>query len=63
MDFLLNIWMWFNGNKTQLGALCIALVALEGDLFGQPWLETSLTWLGGVLGSTGVLHKIAKGGK
>ena len=59
--FFGSIWEWFDGNKTQLGALILALVAFEGDLLGQEWLETFLVWFGGVLGVLGVGHKLIKG--
>jgi len=61
VKLVLKVWEWFNGNKTQLGALCLALVAFEGDLFGLVWLETFLTWAGGVLAPLGVAHKLIKG--
>jgi len=61
MKFLSDIWAWLNGNKTTIGAVILALVAREGDLFGSPELEAILEWAGGILAGGGLVHKIKKG--
>ena len=57
---LKKIWDWLNGNKTAIGALCLALAG-SGLIGEQTLAYTLLVWLGGVLGGVGVIHKIAKG--
>ena len=55
-----KIWEWFNGNKTVIGTLILAVLStgLIGDhTFGYE----VLLWLGGILAGTGVAHKLAKG--
>jgi len=60
MKALTVIWNWFNGNKTQLGALIIAIVA-SGFIPEHTFGYTVLAWLGPVLAGLGVGHKIVKG--
>ena len=60
MNQLMVIWKWFNGNKTLIGTLCLALAPFFPE---YTFLYDALIWAGGVLGATGILHKIAKGTK
>ena len=61
---------WFDGNKTIIGGFLIAFSLflqqqVEGTLAFHPdWVNTLISilqWIGGLLGSAGVVHKIIKG--
>jgi hypothetical protein len=61
-DFLLKIWNWFNGSKTKIGALCLAIAALLPDgvmVFGYD-LKVVLVAIGGFFGVVGVAHMAVK---
>lgn len=55
-----TVWNWFNGNKTAIGALFLAIGG-SGLISEHTLAYTLLMWAGGLLGGTGVLHKLAKG--
>ena len=60
MNFLKVIWEWFDGNKTIIGTLILAVLStgiIPAGTFGYEFLQ----WLGGLLAGVGVLHKMAKG--
>jgi hypothetical protein len=62
MATLLAIWNWFNGNKTNIGLLLLALSKIVPPgviVFGYD-LQTFLVWAGGALTTVGVAHKIVK---
>ena len=57
---LKKIQDWFNGNKTAIGALLLALAG-SGLIADHTVVYDALLWVGGILGGGGVLHKLAKG--
>ena len=60
MKFLAGAWEWFNGNKTIIGALFLAAAPLFPDYV---FVHQVLLYVGGILGGTGLLHKVVKSGK
>ena len=61
MKFLTLLWNWFNGNKTVIG---MALMFLGDktwfhDFAGDAGVDI-VQYLGGILTSVGIVHKIAK---
>lgn len=62
MQLFIKIWNWFNGSKTKIGALLLAIAALlpEGVMVLGYDLKAALIWLGGILGGVGVIHAFAK---
>lgn len=59
MKYLKVLWEWFNGNKTQLGGLIIAIIA--SGFIPEGLVYDILAWVGGILAGTGVAHKVLKG--
>jgi len=55
-----KIWEWFNGNKTVIGALILAVLG-TGIIGEHTFGYELLLWVGGLLAGTGVVHKLAKG--
>ena len=60
MGFLTTLWNWLDGNKTTIGALCLATAPLF-----QPhtFAHQALMYIGGAFASGGILHKLFKGTK
>ena len=57
-----KIWDWFDGNKTTIGSVCIAIAAhvpADVEVIGIS-VQSVLYWLGGAIGGTGVAHKVGK---
>ncbi|MHC4676949.1 MAG: hypothetical protein ACYTBZ_31075 [Planctomycetota bacterium] len=63
------MWKWLNGKKTNIAAgLLIASAVLQqvvGGIFevNATWLPktvATLNWVGGLLGSGGLIHKAVK---
>lgn len=72
MNYILKLIEWFNGNKTIIGSFMISLalfieLKIIPKLSATPeWLSISLeilSYLGALLGGTGLIHKIMKGGQ
>ena len=55
-----KLWDWFNGNKTVIGALILAVLG-TGILGEHTFAYQVLIWLGGLLAGGGLVHKVAKG--
>ena len=60
MNFLKTLWEWFDGNKTIIGTLILAVLS-TGIIPDGTFLFQFLSWLGGLLAGVGVVHKLAKG--
>ncbi len=60
MKFLLTLWQWFDGNKTKLGGLMIALnaSALYPD---HVFVYIIFAYLGPLLAGVGLAHMAIKG--
>jgi len=54
-----KIWEWFNGNKTVIGTLILAVLS-TGIIGDHTFGYQILLWLGGILAGTGVVHKMVK---
>ncbi len=63
MNTVKSVWSWFDGNKTLIGAIILLFVNEPGDLFGIPIAEQLFLWLGNLLVSGGLAHKLLKGTK
>jgi len=62
IDALLKIWNWFNGSKTKIGALALAIAAIlpEGIMVFGYDLKALLIGLGGLFGAVGLAHLAVK---
>jgi len=60
MKLLKTLWEWFDGNKTAIGALLLA-IAGSGLFPEHTFFYQLCMYLGALLGGGGLLHKIAKG--
>lgn len=62
LEALISIWNWFNGSKTKIGALALAIAALLPDgvmVLGYD-LKAVLIGLGSLFGVVGVAHLAVK---
>jgi hypothetical protein len=62
LDWMLITWTWFDGKKTAIGVLLIALVNASVDFgfFTADQVQETIKWISYfTLGSTG--HKVIKG--
>lgn len=74
MKTLINLWNWFNGKKTTIGAailmVVLAINAFDSQvvvaIWNMPlpaWLPkviATLSWTGNILTGVGLAHKVAK---
>lgn len=69
MDFLIKIWNWLDGKKTNLGALFLFLgMLLQTQVIGEwgyagtwlPHVIADLNWAGGLLLPAGLGHQAYK---
>lgn len=69
MNTLNVIWNWFDGKKTNIGAVCLLLVTFISQVvigiwkIDPAWLDMTsetLTWIGGVLVPAGLAHQVQK---
>lgn len=62
MQFIMNIWNWFNGNKTKIGALLLAIAGLlpSGIMVLGFDLQAELIVIGGAFAGVGVVHMAIK---
>lgn len=58
-----KFWNWFNGNKTIFGLVLLQFSTwIPPDMLflGFIPVKDAVTYLGGLLAGTGVLHKVVK---
>ena len=62
INFLIGAWNWFNGSKTKIGALALAVAALlpDGIMIFEYDLKALLIGLGALFGVTGLAHLAMK---
>ena len=69
MSWIIKLWTWFNGKKTNIGAGLLLLAAIILQLskiwcMGFWWLmplTDTLNYIGGLLTGAGLAHKAVKG--
>jgi hypothetical protein len=63
---------WFNGKKTNIGAIALILSVIGEEVVGNIWgvkpdialkIIGTLKWVGAALGGVGLLHKGVKAGR
>jgi len=54
------ILAWFNGNKMNIGVMCLALASTT-FFDAIPVIDQILNWAGAILAPLGLGHKIVKG--
>lgn len=61
-EVMQNIWKWFDGNKTTLGAVAMLIVNSDyiESLITNPDLYTLIQGLAGALFGVGLAHKAKK---
>lgn len=65
MNFLKNLWNWFNGKKTIIGLTLLAIISVDTQVAGiwhftPAWLtqiNDTLAYIGDILAGGGLLHK------
>ena len=62
MQFIMAVWNWFNGNKTKIGTLLLAIAALlpDGIMVLGFDLKAELIVIGGAFAGVGVVHMAVK---
>ena len=58
MQFFVNLWNWFNGNKTKIGALLLSIAALlpDGIMVVGYDLKAELIVIGSTFAGVGLVH-------
>ena len=66
---MIQIWNWFNGKKTVIGAACLFLAMFIEQILIPKWgvsvawigsLRDTFIWIGGILTPAGLIHKGVK---
>ncbi len=68
MEKIMDLWVFLNGKKTNIGATVLLLAVVLSKVSGiweidADWilrLVETLEWAGGVIAGTGLIHKGAK---
>lgn len=64
-----NLWLWLDGKKTNIGAMCLLLVTFITQVvigiwkYDPLWIDNAaqtLSWIGGALVSAGMGHQLVK---